>query len=162
MKITKIFVAIVALCTVIACVQITGGGNGGNTTTWSDSGSPIGEWVLTSWNGSSDLPMGVYLRLNEDNTFDIYQHTLSVLWIHHKGTFSLNGSTLTGEYSDGTKWNNYTIKYNNEGEPKQIKLTRKGDTEDVGIYTATEIPAGVIDQASEATAVRSVAIEKFL
>ena len=164
MKISKIVLAILALFAIIACNPNNGGGNGGGNTnsTWSDNGSPIGEWVLTEWNGSSELPMGAYLRLNEDNTFDLYQHTLSVLWMHYKGKFSLNGSTLTGVYSDGTKWNDYTIKYSNDSEPKQIKLTRKGDSEDVGIYTATEIPANVIDQATEATNVRSIVIERFL
>ena len=164
MKISKIVLAILALFAIVACNPNKGGGTGGGNTdsTWNDNGSPIGEWVLTEWNGSSELPMGAYLRLNEDNTFDLYQHTLSVLWVHYKGTFSLNGSTLTGVYSDGTKWNDYTIKYSNDSEPKQIKLTRKGDTEDVGIYTATEIPANIIDQATEATNVRSIVIERFL
>ncbi len=164
MKITKIFVAIVALCAIVACNPDNKGGNNGGVTEggWSDSGSPIGEWALTEWNGSKELPMGVYLRLNEDNTFDLYQHTLSVLWVHYDGTFSLKGSTLTGEYSDGTDWAEYTIQYNNEAEPKQIKLTRKGDKEDVAIYTATEIPTYVTDQSSEAVNVRSIVIEKFL
>lgn len=162
MKITKIFVAIVALCAVVACNPNSGSGNGGQTnSTWSDSGSPVGEWALTEWNGSKELPMGVYLRLNEDNTFDLYQHTLSVLWVHYEGTFSLNGATLTGKYSDGSDWAEYTIKYN-DTEPKQIKLTRKDDSNDVAIYTATEIPAEVTDQSSEAVNVRSIIIEKFL
>ena len=157
MKISKIFVALLAICAVVACKPDNNGGSGNNNggnDTWSSSGSPVGEWVLSQWNGSEDLPFGVYLRLNEDNTFDLYQHTLSVLWVHYEGTFSLNGSTLTGTY--------YTIKYSNDSEPKQIKLTRKGDTEDVGIYTATEIPTEVTDQASEAVNVRSIIIEKFL
>lgn len=164
MKITKIFIAIVALCAVVACNPDNNGGNNGGSTEkgWSDNGSPIGEWVLTEWNSWKDLPMGVYLRLNEDGTFDLYQHTLSVLWVHYEGTFSLNGSTLSGVYSDGTNWAEYTIKYYNEAEPKQIKLTRKSDTTDVSIYTATEIPTNVTDQATEATQVRSIVLEKFL
>lgn len=165
MKLSKIFVIVlVAVLGFTACNTPNNGDNngGGSTTQWSDSGSPIGEWVLTEWNGSKDLPMGVYLCLSEDNKFDLYQHTYNILWVHYSGTFSLKGSTLTGKYSDGTDWNEYTIKYNSSVEPKQIKLTRKGDDTDVAIYTATEIPDEIVDQASEATAVRSVAIEKFL
>ena len=161
MKITKIFVAILALFAIVACNPNNGGntGGGGNTNdTWSDSGSPVGEWALTEWNDSKDLPFGVYLRLTEDNTFDLYQHTSSVLWVHYTGTYSLNGNTLKGEYSDGEKWKEYTIKYNNK-EPKQIKLTSSNS---VGIYTATTIPDAVIDQASEAVEARSVATERFL
>jgi membrane peptidoglycan carboxypeptidase len=92
--------------------------------------------------------MGVYLRLNEDSTFDLYQHTSSVLWSHYSGVFSLQGTTLTGKYADGTNWAEYTIKYNEKAEPKQIKLTRKDDAKDVAIYSATEIPAEVEEQAS--------------
>lgn len=167
MKITKIVLAVLALCAIVACNPDNNddggnGGNGGNGgITWSDSGSLVGDWVLTEWNSSTDLPMGVFLSLNEDNTFDLYQHTANVLWVHYSGTYSLNGSTLSGVYSDGEKWADYTIKYNN-GNTKQIKLTREGDTEDVSIYTATEIPAEVIDQSSEALNVRSIIIEKFL
>ena len=163
MKISKIIVGVVALLAVVACNPNSNSGNGGqNDITWSDNGSPIGEWALTEWNNSQNLPMGVYLRLNEDNTFDLYQHTLSVMWTHYSGTFSLNGNTLTGTYSDGTKWAEYTIKYNEKADPKQIKLTRKGDSNDVAVYTATEIPDVVTDQANEVTSACSVEIEKFL
>ena len=163
MKITKIFVAILALFAIVACNPNNGGntGGGGNTNdTWSDSGSHVGEWALTEWNDSKNLPFGVYLRLNEDNTFDLYQHTYNVVWIHYTGTFSLNGSTLSGVYSDGESWTtDYTIKYNKIADPKQISLT---STDNVGIYTATTIPDAVIDQASEAVEARSVATERFL
>ena len=163
MKITKIFVAILTLCAFAACEPNNGNNGGGGTNdTWSDNGSPIGEWVLTEWNNSTDLPMGVYMRLDENNKFDLYQHTYNILWVHYSGTFSLNGSTLTGTYSDGTNWNEYTIQYAENKSPKQIKLTRKGDSEDVAIYSATAIPDEVIDQASESENVRSVVIEKFL
>lgn len=164
MKISKIITAILALCAFVACnPDNNGGGNGGNTDiTWSDSGSVVGEWALTEWNGSHELPFGVYLRLNSDNTFDLYQHTSDVLWVHYAGSYSLDGATLTGRYSDGTNWHEYTVKYNNESEPKQIKLTRNDDTNDVAIYTSTDIPAEVTDMASEATSTRSIETERFL
>ena len=167
MKLTKIFAVMATLLAVVACNPNKGGNNGGNSggntnETWSNSGSIVGEWVLTEWNGSNNLPFGIYLQLNEDKSFDLYQHTKDVLWIHFTGTFSLNGNTLSGEYSDGNPWMEYTVQYNNNAEPKQIKLTRKDSSEDVGIYTATTIPDMVIDQANEAVEVRSVAIERFL
>ena len=105
MKITKIFVAILALCAFAACEPNNGNnGGGGVDDIWGDNGSPIGEWVLTEWNNSKDLPFGIYLQLNEDNTFDLYQHTSNVLWVHYTGTYSLNGTTLSGVYSDGESW----------------------------------------------------------
>jgi hypothetical protein len=105
--------------------------------------------------------MGVYLTLNEDNTFVLYQHTSDVLWEKYEGTYTLSGNTLSGIYSDGVEWADYTIKYNNN-EPKQIKLTRNGDAEDVSIYTKTEIPAEVIDNAKTPAAVRSAESKRFL
>lgn len=161
MKITKIFVAILALCAFAACEPDNNGGNGGGTVgDWSDSGSAVGEWALTEWNNSQDLPFGVYMRFNEDKSFDLYQHTSNVLWVHYTGTYSLNGNTLSGVYSDGVNWaTSYTIKYNNNAEPKQIQLT---SSDNVGIYTATTIPDAVIDQASEAVVARSGEVERFL
>ena len=161
MKITKIFVAILALCAFAACNPNNGNnGGGGVDDIWGDNGSPIGEWTLTEWNKSMDLPFGVYLRLNEDNTFDLYQHTTDVLWVHYTGTYSLNGSTLSGVYSDGENWaTDYTIKYNKVAEPKQISLTSANN---VGIYTATTIPDAVVDQATEAVATRSGESKRFL
>lgn len=161
MKISKIFVAILALCTFAACEPNNGNnGGGGVDNLWSDSGSLVGEWVLTKWNGSDELPFGVYMRLNEDNTFDLYQHTSNVLWVHYTGTYSLNGTTLSGVYSDGENWaKSYTIMYSKQAEPKQIMLHSSNDE---GIYTETTIPDAVIDQATDAVVARSSEGERFL
>ncbi|MBQ5648482.1 MAG: lipocalin family protein [Alistipes sp.] len=167
MKVTKIVLAVLALCAIVACNPNNNddggnGGNGGNGgITWSDSGSLVGDWVLTEWNSSTELPMGVYLSLNEDNTFVLYQHLSDVLWEKYEGTYTLSGNTLSGVYSDGVEWADYTIKYNN-GDTKQIKLTRKDDAEDVSIYTATDIPAEVIDSATAPAVVRSAENKRFL
>ena len=163
MKISKIVLAVLAMCAIVACNPDNGdGGNsGGNTKTWSNSGSHVGDWALTEWNGSTNLSLGVYLSLNEDNTFVLYQHFSDVLWEKYEGTYTLSGNTLSGVYSDGVKWADYTIKYNN-GEKKQIKLTRKDDAEDVSIYTATDIPAEVVDNATAPAAVRSTERKRFL
>ena len=159
MKISKIFFAvIVALLSFTACNNPNKGGQS-ETPLWGDNGSPVGEWKLTSWNASEELPFGVYLRLNEDNTFELYQHTYTVLWVRYTGSFSLSGSTLSGTYSDGEKWNTYTIKYNSDNT--QIQLTNAENNE-VSIYSATSIPTEIVEDATEATRVRSVEIEKFL
>ena len=164
MKISKIFiVAIALLLGFSACTPDNNSGNGGGPkVVWSETGNPIGEWKLTTWNNSEALPFGVYLRLNEDNTFDIYQHTYTVLWVHYSGTFSHEGSTLQGTYSNGESWDGpYTIEYSQE--PKLIRLTRtsQAGSTDVSIYKATDIPNEVIEDATEATNVRSVAVERF-
>ena len=89
MKITKIFVAILALCAFAACEPNNGNnGGGGVDDIWGDNGSPVGEWALTEWNSSRDLPFGVYMRFNEDKSFTM---TLGKRTIN--GTYELNQST---------------------------------------------------------------------
>lgn len=165
MKISKIVLAVLAMCAIVACNPNKGNGGGNNSgdtgNTWSNSGSHVGDWVLTEWNGTTDLSLGVYLSLNENNTFVLYQHLSDVLWEKYEGTYTLSGNTLSGVYSDGVKWADYTIKYNN-GDTKQIKLTRQNDTEDVSIYTATDIPTEVVDNATAPAAVRSTESKRFL
>ena len=165
MKISKIFVITIALLFGLsACTpNNNGGNNGGTKLTWHKAGNPIGEWKLIEWNNSKELPFGVYLCLNSDNTFDIYQHTYSVLWVHYHGSFSLEDSLLRGTYSDGQEWGGtYSIEYCEE--PKLIRLTRTHDsgTTDVCIYEASKVPNEVVDDATEATNVRSIVIERFL
>lgn len=162
MKFSKIlFISIFALFAV-AC-NGSGNGEGSNENNWQKDGSPVGEWSLSLWNNSQNLPFAVYMRFNEDGTFDIYQHTYSVLWVHYNGTFTLEGNTLSGVYSDGEAWaSDYTIAYHTS--PKQIRLTRVGDAEgkDISIYDETEIPALVMEEATDAVNVRSVSISRLL
>lgn len=163
MKISKIFiVAIALLLGFSACTPDNNGGNGGGPkVVWSETGNPVGEWKLTEWNDSKDLPLGVYLCLNDDNTFDIYQHAKDIMWEHYHGTFSLEGSVLTGTYSDGESWHEYTILYCEE--PKLIRLTRTdtSETTDVSVYAATKVPNEVKEDATDVVDVRSAAVERF-
>jgi hypothetical protein len=159
MKLTKIFFAVIALLAV-ACNP--NGGQGGNSgTKWENSGSLIGEWSLSSWAGSADAAPKVYIVFNEDQTFDMYQQSYSVIWFRYDGTWSLNGTTLSGKYSDGTPWNcDYTVAYSLS--PKLIRLTSKSDSADVTIYESERIPDTIIDEAQNPEAVRSVKLQRFL
>ena len=128
---------------------------------WHTSGQLVGEWELTEWNDSSDNAMKVYLRFNENDTFDMYQRIYSAIWVHYTGTFTLNGSVLKGVYSDGEPWSaDYDIAYSNE--PLRIRLTNVESGNDVSIYSSTTIPESVIEDCTEATNVRSVVLERFL
>lgn len=161
MKLTKIFLAVVALFA-FACHPNNGnGGSNGGEVKWENSGSIVGEWELTQFDNSDNAKPRVYIVFNEDNTFELYQQQYTVVWVRYNGTFALNGTTLSGVYADGTPWaSNYTIAYSQE--PKQIRLTRTEDKNDVAIYSATIVPAEVVDEARDPDAVRSVEIERFL
>ena len=160
MKITKI-VLMLAMLLAVGCKPDNGGGHDDPHQEWHTSGKLVGEWELTDWNDSSDNPMRVYLRFNENNTFDMYQRIYSAIWVHYTGTFTLNGSLLKGVYSDGESWSaDYDIAYSDE--PLRIRLTNVDNSDDVSIYSSTAIPDSIIEDCTEATNVRSVVLEKFL
>ena len=116
----------------------------------------VGEWHCAT----EEYDVDVYVAFSAEGTFDEYQRIGEGRYRHYNGTWTLNKDILSGVYSDGESWTtDYTVKYNKIADPKQISLT---STDNVGIYTATSIPDAVVDQATEATTVRSVAIEKFL
>ena len=162
MKSIKLFL-VLAMFLMVGCgnPDNNGGGNGGNGEEWQSTGKIVGEWELTEWNDSEDNPMRVYIRFNENDTFDLYQRIYSAIWVHYTGTFSLKGSVLKGVYSDGEAWSaDYNIAYSTT--PLRIRLTNTEDENDVSIYAASEIPENIIEDSTEATNVRSVTLKKFL
>jgi hypothetical protein len=136
MKLTKIFFAVIALLAV-ACIP--NGGQGGNSgTKWENSGSLIGEWSLSSWAGSADAAPKVYIVFNEDQTFDMYQQSYSVIWFRYDGTWSLNGTTLSGKYSDGESWaDSYKYSLDNEGN---LLLQSVSNSSEISVYEVAEMP----------------------
>lgn len=174
MNIAKIFFAILALA-IVSCKPHPQGGNGGNNTPpieWGAEGTIVGEWELTSWAGHDEAHPEVYIAFNEDGTFALFQQQYSVVWLRYTGTYTLEGKTLKGAYTDGTPLAcDYKVDYGmknvvvngeeNKGE-KFLKLTSATDSADVSIYGATEIPAEILDESRDPEAVRSVAIKRFL
>ena len=164
MRITKIFFAILALA-IVSCKPQPQGGDGNTTaqTKWGEEGTIVGEWALTSWADQSEARPEVYIAFNEDNTFDLYQQQYSVVWFRFHGTYSLNGTTLTGSYEDGTPWAcNYTVDYGTQEEERRLKLTSVSDKADVAVYAEEQIPTDIIDEAKDPENVRSVAFKRFL
>ena len=176
MKLTKIFLAVIALLT-IAC---NNGNNGAGETKpsikWGAEGTIVGEWALSSWAGHDEAHPEVYIAFNEDGTFALFQQQYSVVWLRYTGTYTLEGKTLKGAYTDGTPLAcDYKVDYGTtdsdvdgdvNGEEKKeekfLKLTSATDSADVSIYGATEIPAEILDESRDPEAVRSVAIKRFL
>ena len=95
-------------------------------------------WMLTRWNGSSDLEGAVYLQLNEDMTFALYQSIDAPGYRKFTGTYTNEGQVLSGTYSSGTPWeSSYEIEKRTETE-LQLR-SQKNDA--VSLYTAVVIPA---------------------
>lgn len=164
MKMTKIFFVLISLFAV-AC-NTTPNGNGGSTgggnTKWDSDGVIIGEWELASFNNSDEAKPRVYIEFREQgNEFTLYQQAYSVVWFRYEGTFTFDGTTLSGVYSDGKAWAaEYTVSF--AKEPNRMRLIRKEDNKDISIYIESEIPETIIDEAREPENVRSVMIERFL
>lgn len=63
-------------------------------------------WKLTVWKGSTDLAGKVYLQLDSDGTFTLYQSILYPGFKTFKGTYTVttknNAQVLSGKYADGT------------------------------------------------------------
>ena len=118
---------------------------------WSKHGSIIGSWKLTTWCEEESVNQ-VYMDFHENNTFDLYQKTYSVVWFHYKGTYSLNDNILTGVYSDGIAWGaEYNVLYGID----EICLIRKSDNSDIAIYTKETIPDHIIEEAKDPNSTRS-------
>jgi hypothetical protein len=162
MKLTKIFLAVIALLT-IACNNNGGGSSSSPAIDWGSEGTIVGEWNLNSWADSTEARPQIYIAFNEDGTFELYQQQYSVVWLRYSGTYTLTGRTLKGSYTDGTPWAcDYEVDYGTEGEAKYLKLTSATDSADVAIYGSCEIPTEIVDESRDPEAVRSVAIKRFL
>lgn len=158
MKFQTIFFALLLLFAVGCTTPNQGGGE--ERKEWNSTGTLVGDWVLTGWADTASEDR-IYLRLNEDSTFELYQRVYSVLWMRYTGTFTLNNAVLQGVYSDGQAWgSDYKIEYSDE--PLRIRLTSTADDKDVSVYSSTTIPSNVVDDASDALNVRSVVIKRFL
>uniref|UniRef100_UPI00405755F4 hypothetical protein n=1 Tax=Alistipes sp. TaxID=1872444 RepID=UPI00405755F4 len=160
MKITKIFFALVALL-VVACKPNPNSGSGStDKIKWLNEGKICGEWVMTK-HADKETEIQVYIAFNEDSSFDLYQRVYSVVWLHYKGTFTLEGTTLSGVYSDGKAWGSrYTVSY--AEAPNRIRLTSLDNKSEVAIYTEQAIPEYILDESQQPEDVRSVEIERFL
>lgn len=172
MKLTKIFLVIMALCA-LSCGKnegLTPGGpnNPGGPSTddngivWTESGHLAGQWSLTSY-GQSVQPE-IYIEFCEDETFNLYQRFTDIAWVHYNGNYTLKSNILTGKYSDGTSLaNDYKVSYGKKGDLKYIRLKSDKDDAYIQIYEECEIPEYIVEEAKSGTkAVRSTDLAPIL
>lgn len=116
-------------------------------------------WELTSWGGSTALAGKVYLQLDDDKTFALYQNINTPGFQKFTGNYAFRTEgekeVLTGTYSDGEAW-----KYSYEVVSRtETNLTLKSVGEGVvSEYKATKLPDwvkdGVTDDGSRAVTER--------
>ena len=116
-------------------------------------------WMLARWDGGTELSGKVFLQLNEDMTFTLYQCIDTPGYQKFTGTYTREGQVLSGTYSNGTPWESrsYVIE-------KQTKtaLQLRSENDVVSLYTAVEIPAYAKDGVVGAGVRSSGAAKPFL
>ena len=148
MKLTKIFLVIVALCA-ISCNKekpeevvppppaafIDNSG-----IVWGAEGDIVGQWSLTSY-GYPVQPQ-IYIEFGEDGKFNLYQRYTETAWVHLKGSYTLEDNILKGKYSDGKSLStNYAVQYGEKSGKQHISL--KGLDSYMQIYVECDIPTDV-------------------
>lgn len=127
-------------------------------------GSWTGEWMLTHWGGSDAMSGKVYLALEIDGTFALYQSLDVAGFSLFRGTYRVavegGKNVLTGTYSDGKPW---AARYEIAREGDHLFLTSLAD-DIVSQYALTEIPDYVKDGVTGAPAQggRQMTGERFL
>lgn len=95
-----------------------------------------GEWHCTSLAVSGDI----YLDLNEDKTFEMYQKLGEGAYRLYRGTWNLEANLLTGRYNDGEDW---AAAYTVAMSDKFLTLISQNDAAEETEYVKCEIPAEV-------------------
>lgn len=78
----------------------------------------VAEWQLTEMTGyeSSAIP-SVYMEFRADKSFEIFQKVGQVQrYRRYTGSYIVDGTTLSGEYSDGKDWgSSYKVSFEADG-----------------------------------------------
>lgn len=140
--ILRFFTALFVVSTLFACSKKSGGENPDPTVNVENG------WKLVSWDGSTAISGYVYLRLEEDQTFVLYQQVGDLAtygYRRYTGTYALSevtdaGLLLSGIYSDGKAWkDSYVVELRTEQELRLRSL----EEDLVSDYSWAEIPAYV-------------------
>lgn len=107
--------------------------------------SVVGNWHLSSWDGESQTDFDVYMELNEDTSFNLYQKVETSTYKRYSGTFSADNGVLSGTYSDGIQWgSSYSYEVSADGET--LTMTSDSGNGIVSVYTRIDlIPEDVIN-----------------
>ena len=97
------------------------------------------------------LPEGidaeVYASFEEDGSFDLYQKIGEGRYRHYTGTWTCEGNTLSGVYSDEAAWgSSYTMDFKDNDN---MTLTALNGSEEIMAYTRESVPSEVKDGCIE-------------
>ena len=100
-----------------------------------------GSWQLTGWNGASPSGMEVYMVLRDDRSFTLYQKYNTLGFVRYDGTFTVDGSRISGIYSDGKAWvSGYTYTVNGNTLTMVSEVSPDTGLSETSVYTRHELP----------------------
>ena len=137
MKIAKI-------CAVLAAALLSLVGCNNSLSNGETLGNIDNEWQLISVNGE-EVPFEVYLSLY-DGMFSIYQQVYSWECLYYEGGYGISGTTLYGEYVDGTPWKcQYKCSLSEDGNT--LTLKSKEAYPITCVYEVCVIPDNIKEEA---------------
>ena len=136
---TRLFLLAAALLAAFVC---TGCKKENEALAVDNTSKIVGEWHCAP----EQYDVDVYVAFYADGAFDEYQRIGEGRFRHYAGSWSVDKSTLSGIYADGTEWaSTYTLSF----EDNTMTLTANNDSAEAIVYTKTSIPAKVKDEAIE-------------
>lgn len=104
----------------------------------------VGEWHLTMWNNEMPSDFDVYIEFMSDGTFNSYEKVETSFYVKYSGSFSVDGSRLSGRYNDGAPWRTtYDIELSSDSNT--LTMNSNANSAVVTAYTRTTIPTSVKD-----------------
>lgn len=105
-------------------------------------GSVVGTWHMVSWS-NTEATADIYLSIESDGTFTLYQRYTTPYYQKFEGTFSYEDSVLSGTYDDGVAWgDSYNVSFN--ADNTMMTMVRTSDQNDVSVYEKSEIPDEIL------------------
>ena len=130
------------LLTLCAALAFVGCGKENDAPKVDNATKVVGEWHCAP----EGYDVDVYVAFDAAGTFDEYQRLGEGRYRHYEGTWSVEKNVLSGVYTDGTEWGStYTISFSGY----TMTLTANNESAEAIVYTKTEIPAEVKDEAIE-------------
>ena len=90
----------------------------------------VAEWHLVGVSGMTSVPQ-VYVNFSQDLSFELYQKVGEGRYRKYEGTYTVAGSVVSGQYSDGEKWGS---DYKASFEGDNMVLTAQNGSEEACTY----------------------------
>lgn len=98
----------------------------------------IAEWHLTSVSGlSTSAVPDVYIEFAPEMWFELYQKVGDGRYRKYEGFYTVSGSVVSGQYSDGEKWgSDYKVSF----EDGKLVMTAQNGSAEVCTYEKKALP----------------------